>query len=80
MDERKVIHRAMAAYVTYGAAGMTLPVWEKSTVERIRNPRHGLLEYAVLRNDTKTLAVFRIGNTGYLRLLHRWPKELKGGK
>ena len=77
MDAEKVMQRAMAAYFQYGKAGIPQPSWSSSGVERVRHPRHGLLDYAVLRNMDGVLAAYRIENSGQLRRLKRWPVELE---
>jgi hypothetical protein len=38
--------------------------------------QHGGLQYAVLRNNYETLAVYRVRADGVLRSMKRWPKAL----
>lgn len=43
----------------------------KSSVETI-----GDLDYVVLRNERRVLAVYRVRNSGLLRRMRRWPLAL----
>lgn len=68
MDE--LVRRAMAAYFR---AGNTEQPGESSSEVRDIEGRH----YVVLRNVNGVLAVYRLTNQGKLRVLRRWPKEIK---
>lgn len=69
MDE--LIRRAMAAYFRAGNTGQP---GQGSEVRDIEGRR-----YAVLRDADGVLAVYRLTSQGKLRVLRRWPREVKEG-
>jgi hypothetical protein len=62
------INRALAAYYKVGASGGHVINTEVVT--------HKRLTYVVLTGTRDVLAVYRVRNTGFLRRLTRWPKEI----
>jgi len=66
--------RAMAAY--FRAA----PAWRGTIDQPASPPDHVELEgrhYVVLRNIRGILAVYRVRNSGALKRLRRWPREIE---
>ncbi|MGC9543602.1 hypothetical protein [Streptomyces sp. UG1] len=62
--------RALAAYFRY-QGGDTID--QPSLCEEAE---HDGLNYVVLSNQHRTLAVYRVQNSGQLRRLKRWPQTL----
>ena len=71
MSDEDLLRRAFAAYFRAGDS-MDQPGATASTVQK-----HKGLRYVVLRNNYRTLAVYRVKADGILRRLRRWPKELE---
>lgn len=73
-DEEGLHRRALAAYYRVAARdGYSADI----PSERISGyETHNELDYVVLRNNSKTLAVYRVRNDNVLRRLKRWPADL----
>jgi hypothetical protein len=65
-----LIQRAFSAYLQTDGITPDQPT-SKSSVETIGN-----LEYVVLRNEWRIVAVYRVRNSGLLRRMRRWPLAL----
>jgi hypothetical protein len=66
------IRRAFAAYFKYSTTMVQQPAESLCTVET-----HEDKDYVVLRNSNGLLAVYRIQQSGRLKGLRRWPKEIE---
>ena len=74
MDEDDLTRRAFAAYFRYVKANNYIPdqpAYDSGPATA------GGKNYIVLRNVNGILAVYRVRNTGALKRLDRWPKELE---
>jgi hypothetical protein len=71
MNEAKILERAWRAYQSTDSAAAEQPV-DHCSSERVL----GGLRYVVLRNNRRTLAVYRVRNSGLLRRMKRWPLAL----
>ena len=69
IDEEAYMKRAMSAFAR---TSTILPTYKESCIWE-----HEGLNYAVLRNSYKLLAVYRITNAGQLKRLKRWPEEFE---
>jgi len=69
-DSADLVRRAMAAY--FRAGGRDQPSDAESGVEEIDGR-----VYVVLRNTSGPLAVYRLTSQERLRVLRRWPAEIK---
>ncbi len=67
------VDRAFAAYFRVGGA-LALPDQPSGGLSGAQE--HDGLEYVVLRNAHRTLAVYRVLPNGALKRLKRWPAEL----
>ena len=74
MDEDDLTRRAFAAYFRYVKAKNIIP---DQPADHSGAATAGGKRYIVLRNANRVLAVYRVRNTGMLKRLDRWPKELE---
>lgn len=72
--EGELLNRAIAAYYRRATKNGEIPQQPSSSSSGVTE--NNGKDYVVLRNVNGILAVYRVTNTGQLKHLKRWPKDI----